>query len=82
LIGEVGALAGGFLPVVMMSSKSNFGSFGPGFLSGTLLAIGMLGCLALVIGHWTTTWVGAGGRALAPLPSVPLREETVELSPG
>jgi len=82
LIGEVGALAGGFLPVVMMSSKTSFGSFGPGFISGTLLALGMLGCLALVIGHWTTSWVGAGGRALAALPPEPLHEESVELSPG
>lgn len=72
LIGEVGALAGGFLPVTMGWSKTTFGSFAPGFLSGTLLAIGMLSCLLLVVSHWTTSWVGAGGKALPVVnPSTP-----------
>ncbi len=65
LIGEVGALAGGFLPVTMGWSKTVYGSFAPGFLTGTLLALTMLGCLLLVAGRWTRSWVGAGGIALA-----------------
>ncbi len=64
LIGEVGALAGGFLPVTMGWSKTTFGSFAPGFLSGTALAVGMLGCLMLVKRQWTSSWVGRGGIAL------------------
>lgn len=64
LIGEVGALAGGFLPVTMMWCKSNFGSFSVGFLTGTGLAVVMLGTLLVVTRQWTTTWVGVGGRAL------------------
>lgn len=72
LIGEVGALAGGFLPVTMGWSKTTFGSFAPGFLSGTILGIGMLSCLLLVVSRWTTSWVGAGGKALPMLnPSTP-----------
>lgn len=64
LIGEVGALAGGLLPITMGWSKSSFGTFAPGFLSGTTLAMGMLMCLLLVIRNWTSSWVGAGGVAL------------------
>jgi NNP family nitrate/nitrite transporter-like MFS transporter len=66
MIGEVGALAGGFLPITMMWCKSTLGSFAPGFLSGTLLAVGMLACVIHVSRQWTTTWVGAGGKAFGP----------------
>jgi len=64
LIGEVGALAGGFLPLTMAYSVKFTGSFAAGFLSGTVLAVGSLGSLALVLRGWTTSWVGSGGRAL------------------
>jgi len=64
LIGEVGALAGGFLALIMAYSVKFTGSFAAGFLSGTVLAVGSLAALALVLRGWTTSWVGAGGRAL------------------
>lgn len=84
LIGEVGALAGGFLPMVMMESKARFGSFGPGFLSGTLLAVGMLSCLAMVTQTWTSSWVGAGGVALSgkEQKSPPTDQELVTTGTG
>ncbi len=66
LIGEVGALAGGFLPLVMGYSKVYSGSYAPGFIAGTMLALGVLGSLTLVMQQWTTTWVAAGGKAIAP----------------
>lgn len=78
LIGEVGALAGGFLPVTMMWCKSYLGSFAPGFLSGTLLAVGMLTCLGYVMQTWTTTWVARGGRALGTV----LSEEPAAVEQG
>src|SRR5437868_11658133 len=64
LIGEIGALAGGALPNLMGIGKERTGSFAPGFLSGTLLAIVGLLILRLMTKHWTTAWVGAGGKAL------------------
>ncbi|MBI5759565.1 MAG: MFS transporter, partial [Planctomycetales bacterium] len=72
LIGEVGALAGGFLPLAMGYGKSAFGSYAPGFLLGTLLAVGVLAALAIVMREWTTTWVGEGGKArpIAPTPEL------------
>ncbi len=64
LVGEIGALAGGFLPNAMGLGKQYTGSFAPGFLSGTVLAIAVMVALQLVTRQWTTTWVGEGGKAL------------------
>ncbi|QQR81317.1 MAG: NarK/NasA family nitrate transporter [Deltaproteobacteria bacterium] len=64
LIGEIGALAGGFLPNAMGLGKEHLGSFAPGFLSGTLLTVFVIMALAIVKKQWTSTWVGEGGRAL------------------
>ncbi len=63
LVGEIGALAGGFLPNAMGMGKQHFGSFAPGFLSGTVLAVLVLIALVLVTKKWTSTWVGHGGKA-------------------
>ncbi|MDP1831646.1 MAG: MFS transporter [Geothrix sp.] len=64
LIGEVGALAGGFLPYFMGLGREHLGSFSPGFLSGVALSALALGALALVDRRWTSSWVGAHGKAL------------------
>ncbi|MBI3072924.1 MAG: NarK/NasA family nitrate transporter [Deltaproteobacteria bacterium] len=64
LIGEIGALAGGFLPNAMGIGKQATGSFSPGFLSGTLLTVFVFVALSIVAKRWTTSWVGKGGRAL------------------
>ena len=63
LVGEIGALAGGFLPVAMGISKQWTGSYAPGFLLGTLMAVGVLSALSLVSPIWTSSWVGRGGVA-------------------
>jgi NNP family nitrate/nitrite transporter-like MFS transporter len=64
LIGEVGALAGGFVPNAMGIGRQVSGSFAPGFLGGTALSIVVLLTLRVVSRRWTKTWVGEGGRAL------------------
>lgn len=64
LIGEVGALAGGFLPITMGYSFKFTGSFGGGFLTGTVLAVAALGVLALMVREWTGQWIDAGGKAI------------------
>jgi NNP family nitrate/nitrite transporter-like MFS transporter len=68
LIGEIGALAGGFLPNAMGTGRAWTGSFAPGFIFLAVLAVAAVGVLALVQRRWTATWVGEGGRArvLAP----------------
>jgi NNP family nitrate/nitrite transporter-like MFS transporter len=79
LVGEIGALGGGFLPVAMGLSMESTGSFGLGFLSGTLLAAGSLALLTYVMREWTTSWLTAGGKArvpgtVEPAPSSPTLE--------
>lgn len=64
LIGEVGALAGGFLPITMGYSLRITGSFATGFLTGTVLAAVALSVLALVMREWTGRWIAAGGKAI------------------
>ena len=68
MIGEVGALGGGFLPNAMGLSKQYSGSYLWGFLSFTLLALVMLVVLRVVQIRWTRTWAEKGGRARLPSP--------------
>ena len=63
-VGEIGALAGGFLPNAMGLGMKYFDSFTPGFLAGAALTIVSLIALALVARRWTSTWVGAHGKAI------------------
>ena len=68
MIGEVGALGGGFLPNAMGLSKQYSGSYLWGFLSFTLLALVMLVVLRVVQIRWTRTWAEKGGRARLASP--------------
>ncbi|WP_284618777.1 MFS transporter [Aquabacterium humicola] len=63
MIGEVGALGGGFLPNAMGLSKQYSGSYLGGFLAFTALALVMLAMLRIVQIRWTRTWAEKGGRA-------------------
>jgi len=63
MIGEIGALGGGFLPNAMGQSKQFTGSYLWGFVSFTLLALLMLIMLRVVQIRWTRTWAEKGGRA-------------------
>lgn len=63
LIGEIGALAGGFLPNAMGIGKQMTGSFAPGFMVVLAMTVVSLTALLLVTRHWTSSWVGEGGRA-------------------
>ncbi len=63
MIGEVGALGGGFLPNAMGLSKQFGGTYLWGFVSFAVLAVGMLVMLRVVQIRWTRTWAEKGGRA-------------------
>ncbi|HNK19375.1 MAG TPA: MFS transporter [Piscinibacter sp.] len=76
MIGEVGALGGGFIPNAMGLSKQYSGSYLWGFVSFAVLALLMLVMLRVVQIRWTRTWAERGGRARpmgqhAPLPRAP-----------
>ena len=65
MIGEIGALGGSILPLVLSQSKQHTGSYAMGFTAYAFLALAILLMLRLVSRSWTRTWVGPGGRALA-----------------
>ncbi len=65
MIGEVGALGGGFLPNAMGQSKQLAGTYLWGFVAFAVLAIAMLLMLRVVQIRWTRTWAERGGRARA-----------------
>ncbi|MEY5099981.1 MAG: hypothetical protein RJA36_2700 [Pseudomonadota bacterium] len=63
MIGEVGALGGGFIPNAMGLSKQYLGSYFWGFAAFALLALVMLLMLRVMQIRWTRTWAEKGGRA-------------------
>lgn len=78
MIGEVGALGGGFIPNAMGMSKQHFGTYLWGFVSFAALAVAMLVMLRLVQIRWTRTWAEKGGRARPA--SVPVEHGTASYS--
>ena len=67
MIGEIGALGGGFLPNAMGQSKQLAGTYLWGFVAFALLAFAMLLMLRRVQIRWTRTWAEKGGRARSTL---------------
>ncbi|MGN6527716.1 MAG: MFS transporter [Burkholderiaceae bacterium] len=65
MIGELGALGGGLVPNAMGLARQFGGSFAWGFAFFALFALSTLVLLRALQGGWTTSWVGAGGRALS-----------------
>ena len=63
MIGEIGALGGGFIPNAMGLSKQYLGTFFWGFASFAAVALAMLALLRMVQIRWTRTWAEKGGRA-------------------
>jgi MFS transporter, NNP family, nitrate/nitrite transporter len=65
MIGEIGALGGGFIPNAMGLSKQYLGTYLWGFVAFAVLAVGMLVMLRSMQLRWTRTWAEKGGRARA-----------------
>ena len=63
MIGEIGALGGGFIPNAMGQSKQLTGTYLWGFVAFAVLAAAMLVMLRMVQIRWTRTWAEKGGRA-------------------
>jgi NNP family nitrate/nitrite transporter-like MFS transporter len=63
MIGEIGALGGGFLPNAMGLSKQHADTYLWGFVAFAVLALAMLAMLRVVQIRWTRTWAEKGGRA-------------------
>ncbi|MBI2734325.1 MAG: NarK/NasA family nitrate transporter [Aquabacterium sp.] len=63
MIGELGALGGGFIPNAMGLSKQHFGNYFYGFLAFALLGVAVLVMMRVMQLRWTRTWAEKGGRA-------------------
>jgi MFS transporter, NNP family, nitrate/nitrite transporter len=63
MIGEIGALGGGFVPNAMGLSKQYLGSYFWGFASFAILALAVLAMVRIMQIRWTNTWAEKGGRA-------------------
>jgi NNP family nitrate/nitrite transporter-like MFS transporter len=63
MIGELGALGGGFIPNAMGQSKQHFGSYFYGFLAFAALGVAVLVMMRVMQLRWTRTWAEKGGRA-------------------
>lgn len=65
MIGEIGALGGGFVPNAMGLSKQWTGSFAYGFIAFAAFTAIVFLILRVAQRRWTTSWVGKGGKALS-----------------
>jgi NNP family nitrate/nitrite transporter-like MFS transporter len=63
VIGELGALGGVLIPNAMAASQGLSGSFRLGFGAFAAAAAAVFVALWAVQRRWTTSWVGAGGKA-------------------
>jgi MFS transporter, NNP family, nitrate/nitrite transporter len=63
MIGEIGALGGGFVPNAMGLSKQYLGTYFWGFAAFAAMALAMLAMLRVMQIRWTRTWAEKGGRA-------------------
>ena len=85
MIGEIGALGGGFIPNAMGQSKQLFGTYLWGFVAFAVLAALMLLMLRRVQIRWTRTWAEKGGRARSTPPDRGLADDAdagLRLGPG
>jgi len=74
MIGEIGALGGGFIPNAMGLSKQYLGTYLWGFVAFAGLAVAVVAMLRVMQIRWTRTWAEKGGRARpasvnAPVPA-------------
>ncbi|MFD0694168.1 nitrate/nitrite transporter [Paenibacillus sp. GCM10027628] len=72
IVGAAGGLGGYFLPKILGNLKLSTGSFTPGFLILSGIAIVCILIIAAVQGQWKRSWIGEGGKVKAapPLDSV------------
>lgn len=63
IVGAAGGLGGYFLPKILGNLKQTTGSYTPGFLILSLIAIACILLILVVQRQWKRTWVGQGGKA-------------------
>ncbi len=64
IVGAAGGLGGFFLPKILGNLKQTTGSYTPGFLILSAIAVACILLIFVVQKQWKQTWVGQGGKAL------------------
>lgn len=65
IVGAAGGLGGYFLPKILGNVKLATGSFAPGFLILSAIAVCCVILIASVQGQWKRSWIGDGGKVKA-----------------
>ncbi|MGO4270209.1 nitrate/nitrite transporter [Paenibacillus sp. TAF58] len=65
IVGAAGGLGGYFLPKILGNLKLSTGSFTPGFLILSGIAITCILIIVVVQGKWKKSWIGEGGKVKA-----------------
>ena len=80
MIGELGALGGGLVPSTMGLARQYLGTYAWGFAFFAVLSLAMLVLLRALQRDWTSSWVGAGGRARTATATSP--REAMPVAPN
>ncbi|KRF18746.1 nitrate/nitrite transporter [Paenibacillus sp. Soil787] len=70
IVGAAGGLGGYFLPKILGNLKLSTGSFTPGFLILSAIAIACILIIVVVQGKWKKSWIGEGGKVKAASTSL------------
>jgi NNP family nitrate/nitrite transporter-like MFS transporter len=70
IVGAAGGLGGYLLPKILGNLKQSTGSYTPGFLILSGIALGCIVLIFLVQGNWKKTWIGHGGKARIEGPAI------------
>lgn len=62
IVGAAGGLGGYFLPKILGNLKQSAGSFTPGFLILSAIAIACIVIISIAQREWKRQWIGAGGK--------------------
>ncbi|WP_166240731.1 nitrate/nitrite transporter [Paenibacillus turpanensis] len=70
IVGAAGGLGGYFLPKILGNLKLSTGSFTPGFLVLSAIAVACILLVAIIQVQWKKSWIGAGGKAKIDLANI------------
>ncbi len=67
IVGAAGGVGGYFLPKILGNLYQSTGSYTPGFLILSGIALSCVVLIFIVQGSWKKTWIGSGGKARTQL---------------
>ncbi|TBL75655.1 nitrate/nitrite transporter [Paenibacillus thalictri] len=77
IVGAAGGLGGYFLPTILGNLKLSTGSFTPGFLILSVIALSCILIISIAQREWKRSWIGEGGKVGTALHSVQLAGDSL-----